>query len=193
MNGFSLLSEPQNSDYSANEAIDSFDVLYAKYFYKVYRKCLSMTDDTEIAKDLTQDIFIKVLNKIETFQNRSTFSTWLYAVTYNYCLDHIRSSKRTESLSTVTLKETSEPDSSEISNRQKQVLHFFMNELQDIDVAMLQLKYEQGLTIKHISEQYDLSESSVKMRLKRSRDKLRILCSTAIREKEKHFYKPIHA
>jgi RNA polymerase sigma-70 factor (ECF subfamily) len=66
-----------------------------------------------------------------------------------------------------------------------------LNELPDDEVHMLKLKYEQGLSVKFISEQYNLSESSVKMRLKRSRDKLRILCANAISDREKQFMKPI--
>ena len=188
-----LLTDQLGKNPTTNKSVDSFDTIYNKYSYRVYRKCLSMTNDVEIAKDLTQDIFIKVHIKMDTFQNRSTFSTWLHAVTCNYCLDHLRASKRTEPLSDVILKETSESNQCDNTDRQRQILRFFMNELQDYDAAMLRLKYEQGLSIKLISEHYNLSESSVKMRLKRSRDKLRLLCSTAIYDRERLFSKPVYS
>ena len=186
-----LLAEQTEEQCPKAESIGSFNAIYNRYVYKVYQKCLSMTNDPEMAKDFTQDIFIKVFVKLDTFQNRSTFSTWLYAISHNYCLDHLRSNRRTEALSDATLKETIEPDYCESMLTQWKALNLFMNTLPDDEATMLRLKYEEGQSVRYISEQYNLSESSVKMRLKRSRDKLRVMCSTAISNKEKHFMRPV--
>lgn len=155
-------------------ANDSFETLYNQYVGKVYKKCLSMTNDSEAAQDFTQDIFIKVFHKLGSFESRSTFSTWLYSVSHNYCLDQIRLGKRlsTESLSDNLVTAVVEPDQSNSVELRLRVLEGAMNNLPAEEVTMLRLKHEQGLSIKAIARQYDLTESAVKMRLKRTRDKL---------------------
>jgi RNA polymerase sigma factor (sigma-70 family) len=193
MTKYPLLDEQSVTSFQNSEAIDSFDNIYNHYVNRVYHKCLTMTNDHEMAKDFTQDIFIKVFIKLKTFQNRSAFSTWLYAISHNYCIDHIRSTKRTEPLSDTVMKDVVEQDqsTSEPVVSQYRALSLFINSLPEDEVDMLRLKYEQGVSVKKISEHYNLSESSVKMRLKRSRDKLRVLCETAISDKEKQFQKPV--
>jgi RNA polymerase sigma factor (sigma-70 family) len=193
MTKYPLLDEQSVTSFQNSEAIDSFDNIYNHYVNRVYHKCLTMTNDHEMAKDFTQDIFIKVFIKLKTFQNRSAFSTWLYAISHNYCIDHIRSTKRTEPLSDTVMKDVVEQDqsTSEPVVSQYRALSLFINSLPEDEVDMLRLKYEQGVSVKKISEHYNLSESSVKMRLKRSRDKLRVLCETAISDQEKQFQKPV--
>jgi RNA polymerase sigma factor (sigma-70 family) len=50
-----------------------FEALYNRYVKKVYRRCLSMTNDSLQAEDFTHDIFIKVFHKLEGFQQKSSF------------------------------------------------------------------------------------------------------------------------
>ena len=160
-------------------ATDSFESLYNQYVGKVYQKCLSITKDSDTAQDFTQDIFIKVFDKLDSFQNRSTFSTWLYAVSHNYCLDQIRIGKRfnPESLSEDMVGSIAEQDSSVTVEFRLQALEGMMKNLPAEEVTFLRLKYEKGLSIKEIAQQYGLTESTVKMRLKRTRDKLQTLYS----------------
>ncbi|GAB3889517.1 RNA polymerase sigma factor [Spirosoma agri] len=172
-----LADEQLVNSFQTTSAADSFEALYSRYVGKVYQKCLSITKDSEVAQDYTQDIFIKVFSKLDTFQNQSAFSTWLYSISHNYCLDQIRISKRltTESLSEEQSINLPEATTSGISEERMQELERVMNELPQEDIKLLRLKHEQGLSIQAISEQYNLSESAVKMRLKRSRDKLQRL------------------
>ena len=156
---------------------DSFEAIYNRYVGKVYQKCLSMTKDPETSKDFTQDIFIKVFVKLKTFENRSSFSTWLYSVAHNYCLDQLRLRKRmqVELLSDAAINKAAESDQSTAT--QWHIMECMMNDLPAQEATLLRLKYEQGLSIKAISEQFHLSESAIKMRLLRTRDKLQVLCA----------------
>lgn len=133
-----------------------------------------MTKDPEIAKDFTQDIFIKVFCKMDTFQNRSAFLTWLYSISHNYCLDQLRLQKRmsTEPLSETYVREVIEPDQPDPILAQSRALERIMNTISPEEATLLRLKHEQGLSVKVIGEQYQISESAVKMRLKRSREKV---------------------
>ncbi|GAB3558016.1 RNA polymerase sigma factor [Spirosoma fluminis] len=157
---------------------DSFSVLYARYVHKVYKTCLSLTRDTTAAEDYTQDIFIKVFERLGSFRNRSSFSSWLYAISYHYCLDQLRLRKRmaveplppelTDELEDLSLG----PNRAEATEDRLASLEHALKQLPAEEVNLLKLKYEQGLSIQAIGEQYNLSQSAVKMRLKRSRHKL---------------------
>lgn len=60
----------------------------------VYSVCLRMTGNVMEAEDLTQDVFVQLLKKAGSFRGDSKFSTWLYRLTINQVLMHIRSSVR---------------------------------------------------------------------------------------------------
>ena len=79
------------SDFGFSETNDTqlFESIYDKYSDLVYRKCLSIVSSSDEAKDLTHDIFIKVFMKLKTFRGASKFSTWLYSITYNHCINYI--------------------------------------------------------------------------------------------------------
>ena len=154
-----------------------FESLYNRYVSKVYGRCLSMTKDSEIAQDFTQDIFLKVFNKLEDFQQRSSFSTWLYSISYNYCADQLRLNKRLPTTSIDTILQLDIPDWQE-SHLHEETLHLVkraMEMLSTQERALLRLKYEDGLSIEEIAHLYGLKSSAVKMRLKRSREKIQRL------------------
>ncbi|QMW05098.1 RNA polymerase sigma factor [Spirosoma foliorum] len=162
---------------------DNFEELYKQYAHKVYRTCLNMTNDSLDAQDFTQDIFMKVFLKRNSFQNRSSFSTWLYAISYHYCLDRLKPGKqlKTEPLPTdltshlsedALLEESADLGFTDNVDLQIQAQQRAINQLPDHERALLLLKYETGLSIRAISKQYNISESAVKARLKRTRDKL---------------------
>ncbi len=71
-----------------------FTQLYRRYASKVFAKCISMLGDEGLARDATQDIFIKILLNLSKFTEQSSFSTWVYSITYNYCIDLIRKKKK---------------------------------------------------------------------------------------------------
>jgi RNA polymerase sigma factor (sigma-70 family) len=71
-----------------------FTTLYRRYAGKVFAKCISMLSDEALARDAVQDIFIKVFLNLSRFSEQSSFSTWLYSITYNFCIDIIRKKKK---------------------------------------------------------------------------------------------------
>lgn len=68
--------------------------LYERHRGMVYALCLRMTGNVWEAEDLTQDIFIQLLKKVGTFRGEGQFTTWLYRLTINQVLMHMRSSIR---------------------------------------------------------------------------------------------------
>jgi RNA polymerase sigma-70 factor (ECF subfamily) len=69
---------------------EAFATLFNLHKRRVYSLCLRMTGDVVEAEDLTQDAFIQVFRKLETFRGDATFSTWLYRVVVNTVLMKLR-------------------------------------------------------------------------------------------------------
>lgn len=72
----------------------AFKPLVERYQQLVFRTAMGFLHHQEEAEDLTQDIFIKVWQSLESFSGESTFSTWIYWITVNHSLNHLRRKKR---------------------------------------------------------------------------------------------------
>jgi RNA polymerase sigma-70 factor (ECF subfamily) len=68
----------------------AFEALYDAYKNQVYTRCLKMTGDIQDAEDLTQEVFVRVYRKVNGFRGDAAFSTWLYRVTFNTIMMHLR-------------------------------------------------------------------------------------------------------
>ena len=71
----------------------AFEYLYKAYCRRVYSVCLRITRNPAAAEDLTQQTFLQLFRKIGTFRSESSFSTWLYRITVNVALLHLRHRK----------------------------------------------------------------------------------------------------
>lgn len=176
-----LTDEALIREYMPKHPNQCFETLYNRYATKVYRQCLSITKDTDSAHDFTHDIFIKMFSKLDTFHERSSFSTWLYAITFNYCAGQLRLAKR---LPFTPLDDTTGRDTyiTELQEPQQQeqslqIMKQAMASLSTNEQTLLKLKYEQGMRVEDIAQLYKLKVSTVKMRIKRSRDKVSRLCA----------------
>ena len=154
-----------------------FEQLYERYSDKVYRKCLSFTKDPVQAEDLTHDIFLKLVIKLGGFKEQAKFSTWLYSITYNHCTDHMRSpQRRTEVFMDEgweRLDVGSDDGLAELAELEAQKLKQAMEKLDPAEQSLLLMKYQDNISIREIADLSGITESAVKMRLKRTRDKVR--------------------
>lgn len=78
----------------SGDSTKDFGILYKRYYGKVLDKCFSLVKNRNLAEELTQDIFSKVFEKLKSFKQLSSFSSWLYAVTYNHCIDYLREKQK---------------------------------------------------------------------------------------------------
>ncbi|MWW23903.1 RNA polymerase sigma factor [Algibacter lectus] len=158
-----------------------FEVLYDRYATLVYNKCMGFAKDEDEAKDLTQDVFLKLFVKLASFKGNSKFSTWLYAFTYNHCVNYVtrNTAKKIEKQSVdyadaenvESLYEEEEDDSSFLSMKVDK-LKIALELISPEEKMILLLKYQDSLTIKEIEDVLGIGESAVKMRIKRAKDKL---------------------
>ena len=151
-----------------------FEEIYERYANKVYRKCYSFVYNQEKAEDFTHDIFLKLIVKIGTFKESAKFSTWLYSITYNYCMDQIRVTKKQHE---VPLDENydveDDADEGDFASMQGTGVRKSLEQIPSDEKALLLMKYQDDFSIKEIADTLNISESAVKMRLLRSKEKLR--------------------
>ena len=154
-----------------------FEQLYERYCDKVYRKCLSFTKDPIRAEDLTHDVFLKLVVKLSSFREQAKFSTWLYSITYNYCTDQLRSHNLRREVymddNWDRLDVGADDGLAEMAEMEAKQLEQALHQLAPDEQSMLLMKYQDDISIRDIAAINGLTESAVKMRLKRSRDKLR--------------------
>jgi RNA polymerase sigma factor (sigma-70 family) len=174
-----LTDEEMIRQYLPAQANQCFETLYNRYVDKVYRQCLSMTKDSEKAEDFTHDIFIKVFDKLDAFQQRSSFSTWLSSIAYNYCADQIRLSKRLPTTALHNQLEQNLAESQEVTIQEEamQLVKRALESLSAKEQTLLRLKYEDGISIEELAQMYKLKTSAVKMRLKRSKARIQEFCA----------------
>lgn len=154
---------------------DRFAVLYDRYSSKVYQKCLGMTGDRQLAADLAHDVFLKAFLNLKKFDHRSRFGTWLYSITYNCCLDHLRKQQRTRQTDLdedqVLLDEHEDRYEKELLELRAEHLPGVLAALGPDDRAVLLMKYQDELPVKEMAEALGVGESAIKMRLMRARER----------------------
>jgi RNA polymerase sigma-70 factor, ECF subfamily len=84
---------------------NAFEFLYRVHSRRVYRLCLRMVKNPATAEDLTQEAFLQLFRKIHTFRGESSFSSWLYRLTFNVVLMKLRKKRHTE----ISIDEPADP------------------------------------------------------------------------------------
>jgi len=156
-----------------------FETLYDRYAGLVYNKCYGFAKDGDEAKDLTQDVFLKLFVKLASFKGKSKFSTWLYAFTYNHCVNYVtrNTAKKFEKRSVdykdiENLSDDYDEDDPSFLNMKVEKLKVALELISPEEKMILLLKYQDYLSIKEIESALGIGESAVKMRIKRAKDKL---------------------
>ena len=163
---------------SSNDTL-LFEILYDRYSKMVYNKCRGFSKSDDEAQDLTQDIFLKLFVKLSTFKGKSKFSTWLYAFTYNHCVNYVNrnTAKKIEKKSVdATYIEDSgyriDANDDDINQLKVEKLKEALELISPEEKMILMLKYQDLLSIKDLTGILNIGESAVKMRIKRAKEKL---------------------
>lgn len=154
---------------------DRFGILYDRYAAKVFQKCVGMTRNKELAQDLTHDIFLKAFVNLTKFDHRSRFGTWLYSITYNYCLDHLRKDQKRRAgdlnEEVIVVDGAEDRYEMELLSLRSDRLASVLDALDPSDRGILLMKYQDELSVKDMMEVLGLAESAVKMRAMRARER----------------------
>lgn len=154
---------------------EEFGLLYDRYAEKVYHKCISFVKDVDLAQDLAHDVFLKTFINLKKFQGKSKFSTWLYSLTYNFCIDYLRKNNKVmvnnDDLLVNIPDDDDEKNERELMSIASERLSAVLDVIPADDKMILLMKYQDELSIKEIQAALEVSESAVKMRVKRAKAK----------------------
>ena len=162
----------------------AYDKLLYKYKNSVYNLVYRMVRDVEEAEDLTQEAFIKAFNSLTQFNEEYAFSTWLYKIATNNCIDFFRKRK----LQTLSLDKPIQYKDSEIHqdipdpelNPEKSILASERSSIIKEAIKTLPEKYYTAIVLRHneeksyeeIAEILNLPIGTVKARIFRAREML---------------------
>lgn len=166
---------------------DAFAQLVQANQNKIYSLALRMTGNPEDGADLAQEAFLKAWRSLPTFQEESSFSTWLYRLTSNLCIDFLRKEKRRKAAVTTISLDDDEEDSppmevadhrftpeTEVERRElRAAMSRALHSLSDEHRRILILREVEGLSYTEIAEALELEEGTVKSRIARARISLR--------------------
>ena len=156
----------------------AFTVLVNRYKDLVFTLAIRMLKNREEAEEVSQDTFIKVFKSLGKFKGDSKFSTWIYRVAYNTCLDRIKKNK--SHYKEVAIDEFTEHEIKTIDNalatleknEQDEKIQQCLQLLPSHDSFLLTLYYFEDLSLEEISKIVELESNTVKVQLFRARKKL---------------------
>jgi len=153
-----------------------FKVLHSRYINKVYSKAISLLKDEAMAEDAVQEIFLKIFLNLSKFTFRSKFSTWVYSITYNYCIDLLRKQKKHKKLFASDNDDLSNVKDEVVNDKALLEIEFeklgvVLNNIPIEDKTVLLMKYKDDMGIRDISKIVGKSESAIKMKIKRAKAK----------------------
>lgn len=158
----------------------AFNLLYQRYnkrlLYYFYRM---LGNSNELAQDFLQELFVKVIDKADSFDQSRKFSTWIFSIAHNMCKNEYRrieSHKNTEIDSfNEILFDDDEPDFDTHNIDIEDFTRDLFSELEnfeEIHKTVFLLHYREGFSLKDISQILDISEGTVKSRLFYTRKRL---------------------
>ncbi len=87
------LTDNQLIDFTLEGITSAFEELVERHQRQIYALALKMVRNHEDAADIAQDVFLKAYEVLGTFKRKSSFHTWLYRITVNFCINHLRRDK----------------------------------------------------------------------------------------------------
>ena len=154
--------------------VDAFNPLVQKYQSQIYTFIQKQVKDPETAKDLRQETWLKAFRAIDTFRADSAFSSWLYRIAENVCIDYFRKQKHdTQPLHTTDERRFIETHPDPCRDLERQELRAYLRaaiqRLTDTRRQVFLLYYVQDLSIKQIATRLNRSEGTIKSHLRNAR------------------------
>ena len=165
---------------------DGFRALFESYKNKVFSVALRFSGDEAVAKDISQDTFLKLFSSIHNFRGDASFDTWIYRLVVNSCFDHKRRARRwiplaDDFLATLRVSGDSLSDllRSEVSSSVRTAIDRLAPDLRMVIV----LRYTEALSYDQIAEVLGCSPGTVASRLNRAHKTLERRLSYLVKPK----------
>ncbi|MBR7164069.1 MAG: sigma-70 family RNA polymerase sigma factor [Clostridia bacterium] len=182
------MSESEYIKRSQQGDADAFGQLVTLYENKILNYCYRMLGNRADAEDATQEVFVKLYRFIDSFTGQSVFSTWLYKIASNVCLDLLRKNKRhtdtvslhqqnaegEEFLLNIEDKGLTPYESAQVSEAQR-ALFLALEQLGEEQRQVVVLRDVEGLSYEEIAQITGTAPGTVKSRINRARQALKKL------------------
>ncbi|NLM46995.1 MAG: sigma-70 family RNA polymerase sigma factor [Firmicutes bacterium] len=180
----------------------AYDILMQRYEKKIYTLCLRMSGNSFDAEDLTQEVFLKAFRALPSFHGQSAFSTWLFRIAANTCLDERRRRKRRPAVLPLEKAlptedgeirmevpdKTSDPLAAALNSEMKDEIQELLDRLSPEQRSVIILRDLQGFSYEEITRMLKINMGTLKSRLNRARSQLGKL----YRSKEEQKSRPEH-
>lgn len=164
---------------------DAFEQLLLEHQKNVYNLCYRMAGNPDDAMDLSQETFLRAWRCLDQYQFASAFSTWLYRLCSNICIDFLRKRRRQQTVPLTFEDADGEeqtyavPDAQPLPEEQvelkltRETLQAAMAQLLPEHRAVLQLRVVNEMSYEQIADVLDIQIGTVKSRLSRARNQLK--------------------
>lgn len=169
--------------------VAAFQVLCRRHGPRIYNFIVRQTGDRQVAEDLVQDVFLRVVHRAESFRGQARFSTWLYAIARNLVIDHARKARhrRTVALDAPLRKGEADgdtlldhvpdggpgPDRRATDGRFGRELTLALAALPDEQREVFVMREIDGLKFREIADIVGIPENTVKSRMRYALEGLR--------------------
>ncbi|WP_130615108.1 RNA polymerase sigma factor SigW [Cohnella abietis] len=163
----------------------SFAEIVEMYKDKLYHLAYRMTGNRQEAEDVVQEAFLRVYKNLDRYDENQKFSTWIYRITTNLCIDRLRKRKAIYSLDAESSdhegldgyamlpSDDRTPETEMLQSETQKIIHEAIATLPVKYKSVMILRYLQDLSLQEISEVLELPVTTVKTRVHRGREFLR--------------------
>lgn len=159
---------------------EAWNMLINTYSKRVYNLALNFAGNRDDASDITQDIFLKVYNNIDKFEEDRNFNSWLLKLSRNYCIDYWRKHKNTRLqlelderiYDSAVHQDSKTPETSAIKKSDAKYLRHQLQKLPPDLRSLIIMRDIQELSYQEIADQLELPMGTIKSRINRARVKL---------------------
>lgn len=169
---------------SKNKDNQAFGELFDFYYPKILNYALRSTTNSDHAKDITSNTFLKVLEGLDRFEwrNDASFNGWIYKIATNEISQFFRKQKKYKAILNIEDSQINLSDNNESSkaikitienNEYLNVLNIALNKINPTYQNIIRLKYIEDLSYEEISEALNKNESTIRVYCKRAKEKLK--------------------
>ncbi|MFX3636058.1 MAG: RNA polymerase sigma factor SigW [Candidatus Pristimantibacillus sp.] len=163
----------------------AFAELVTLYQDKLFHMAYRMLNNRQEAEDVVQEAFLRVHKNLERYDENLKFSTWIYRIATNLCIDRLRKRKPTYSLDAESSEhegldgysmipsDNRTPESEMLLSETQRIIHEAIESLPPKYKTVMMLRYIQELSLQEISDVLDMPVTTIKTRVHRGREFLR--------------------
>ena len=163
---------------------DAYKRLMKKYHNAIYHLIIRMVGNNDDVEDLTQEAFVKAFHSLSSFNDEFAFSTWLYKIATNNCIDYLRKRKlKTFSIDRPISSQDGDqqyeipddshtPDTDILQDQQTSTIQYAIDHLPEKYRVVIIMRHQEEKSYEEIAEELDLPLGTVKAHIFRAREML---------------------